>query len=359
MTTVSEIIETMAYGPAPESDKPALEWNRPAEWRRSDLFIGGRWTKGKSDAGFDVINPATTAPAGARHAGRPRRTWTAPSRRRGRHFPPGPRCPATPVRATCTRWRVPSKSILACWQCSRASTTASRFARRVIWTSRSWPRHLTHHAGWAQLAESEFAGYGPVGVVGQIVPWELSTPDGGVENRAGPRCGKHRRLKARRVHAAHARCAWPEIAHEAGLPPGVLNVLTGDGRTGELIVNHPDIDKIAFTRLEPRWAASFAKPRRDRARSSRSSWAGKVRSSCSTTPIWDSVVEGVVDAIWFNQGRCVARARACWCTRGSPSGWSRSSGRAWKSCGWARRSIRRSTWVRSSRRCSSSASARW
>src|SRR5881296_3455690 len=60
MTTVSEIFETMAYGPAPESDKPALEWIA----RRNGafgLFIGGRWIKGKSDAGFDVINPATTA----------------------------------------------------------------------------------------------------------------------------------------------------------------------------------------------------------------------------------------------------------------------------------------------------------
>src|SRR2546427_9646099 len=60
MTTVSEIFETMAYGPAPESDKPALEWIARQNGAFA-LFIGGRWTKGKSDAGFDVINPATTA----------------------------------------------------------------------------------------------------------------------------------------------------------------------------------------------------------------------------------------------------------------------------------------------------------
>src|SRR6266849_3227570 len=60
MTTVSEIFETMAYGPAPESDKPALEWIA-GQNGAFGLFIGGRWTKGKSDAGFDVINPATTA----------------------------------------------------------------------------------------------------------------------------------------------------------------------------------------------------------------------------------------------------------------------------------------------------------
>src|SRR2546430_12525612 len=60
MTTVSEIFETMAYGPAPESDKPALEWIARHDGAFG-LFIGGRWTNGKSDAAFDVINPPPTA----------------------------------------------------------------------------------------------------------------------------------------------------------------------------------------------------------------------------------------------------------------------------------------------------------
>src|SRR2546423_8716905 len=61
MTTVSEIFETMAYGPAPESDKPALEWLE-RHGRALGLFVGGRWTKSKNGDAFDVINPATTAP---------------------------------------------------------------------------------------------------------------------------------------------------------------------------------------------------------------------------------------------------------------------------------------------------------
>src|SRR2546430_3212639 len=60
MTTVSEIFETMAYGPAPESDKPALEWIARHDGAFG-LFIGGRWTPRKSDAGVDVINPPPTA----------------------------------------------------------------------------------------------------------------------------------------------------------------------------------------------------------------------------------------------------------------------------------------------------------
>src|SRR2546427_10292111 len=60
MTTVSEIFETMAYGPAPESDKPALEWIARHDGAFG-LFIGGRWAEGKSDAGVHGINPPTTA----------------------------------------------------------------------------------------------------------------------------------------------------------------------------------------------------------------------------------------------------------------------------------------------------------
>src|SRR5437764_275646 len=60
MTTVSEIFETMAYGPAPESDKPAVAW-LDQHGRDFGLFVGGRWIKSKSGDGFDVINPATTA----------------------------------------------------------------------------------------------------------------------------------------------------------------------------------------------------------------------------------------------------------------------------------------------------------
>src|SRR2546430_8818729 len=93
MTTVSEIFETMAYGPAPESDKPALEWIARHDGAFG-LFIGGRWTNGKSDAGVDVINPPTTArlargtqarPAGAHAALAPARKAYPPRSTLPRH----------------------------------------------------------------------------------------------------------------------------------------------------------------------------------------------------------------------------------------------------------------------------------
>src|SRR6266704_2759224 len=171
MTTVSEIFETMAYGPAPESDKPALEWIARHDGAFG-LFIGGRWTKGKSDAGFDVINPATTA-------------------RLARVTQAGQQDVDTAVAAA--RKAFPAWSTLSghararhLYALARAVQKHSRLLAvlesldngKSIRETRDFDiplvaRHLTHHAGWAQLAESEFAGYGPVGVVGQIVPWNF------------------------------------------------------------------------------------------------------------------------------------------------------------------------------------------
>src|SRR5204862_2746759 len=100
-----------------------------------------------------------------------------------------------------------------------------------------------------------------------------------------------------------------EIADEAGLPTGVLNVVTGDGRTGELMVNHPDIDKIAFTgstevgRIIRRTTAGSGKKLS-------LALGGKSPFIVFDDADLDSVVEGVVDAIWFNQGQvCCAGSR--------------------------------------------------
>src|SRR2546429_5696002 len=86
MTTVSEIFETMAYGPAPESDKPALEWLE-RHGRAFGLFVGGGWTKGKNGDRVGVINPATTAPLG-------RATQAGQVGRGPPGAPPPPRAPA-------------------------------------------------------------------------------------------------------------------------------------------------------------------------------------------------------------------------------------------------------------------------
>ena len=306
MTTVSEIFETMAYGPAPESDKPALEWIARQNGAFG-LFIGGRWTKGKSDAGFDVINPATTArlarvtqagqadvDAAVAAARKSFPVWSALSgHARARHL-------YALARAVQKHSRL--LAVLESLDNGKSIRETRDLDIPLV------ARHLTHHAGWAQLADSEFAGYGPVGVVGQIVPWNFPLLMVAWKIAPALAAGNTVVLKPAEFTPLTALCL-AEIAHEAGLPAGVLNVVTGDGRTGELIVNHADIDKIAFTgstevgRLIRKATAGSGKKLS-------LELGGKSPFIVFDDADLDSVAEGVVDAIWFNQGQvCCAGSR--------------------------------------------------
>jgi len=307
VTTVSEIFETMAYGPAPENDKPALEWIARHDGAFG-LFIGGRWTNGKSDAGFDVINPATTArlarvsqagqadvDAAVAAARKAFPAWSALSgHARARHL-------YALARAVQRHSRL--LAVLESLDNGKSIRETRDLDIPLV------ARHLTHHAGWAQLADSEFAGYGPVGVVGQIVPWNFPLLMVAWKIAPALAAGNTVVLKPAEFTPLTALCL-AEIAHEGGgLPPGVLNVVTGDGRTGELIVTHADIDKIAFTgstevgRLIRKATAGSGKKLS-------LELGGKSPFIVFDDADLDSVVEGVVDAIWFNQGQvCCAGSR--------------------------------------------------
>jgi aldehyde dehydrogenase (NAD+) len=306
MTTVSEIFETMAYGPAPESAKPALEWIARHDGAFG-LFIGGRWTNGKKDAGFDVINPATTARlARVSQAGEADVDAAVAAARKA--FP---------------AWAALSGHARArhLYALGRAVQKHSRLLAvlesldngKSIRETRDLDiplvaRHLTHHAGWAQLMESEFAGYGPLGVVGQIVPWNFPLLMVAWKIAPALAAGNTVVLKPAEFTPLTALCL-AEIAHEAGLPPGVLNVVTGDGRTGELIVNHPDIDKIAFTG-STEVGRIIRKATAGSGKKLSLELGGKSPFIVFDDADLDSVVEGVVDAIWFNQGQvCCAGSR--------------------------------------------------
>ncbi len=169
-------------------------------------------------------------------------------------------------------------------------------------------RHFSHHAGWAQLLASEFPGYRPVGVVGQIIPWNFPLLMVAWKVAPALAAGNTVVLKPAEFTPLTALCL-AELANEAGLPAGVLNVVTGDGATGDLIVRHPDIDKIAFTgstevgRLIRQATAGSGKKLS-------LELGGKSPFIVFDDADLDSVVEGVVDAIWFNQGQvCCAGSR--------------------------------------------------
>jgi aldehyde dehydrogenase (NAD+) len=303
--TVAEIFETMAYGPAPESDKPALEWL--ARHGEFGLFIGGRWTKGKTGDRFDVINPATTAqlarvtqagPADVTAAVAAARqafpAWSALSgHARARHL-------YALARAVQKHTRL--LAVLESLDNGKSIRETRDLDIPLV------ARHFYHHAGWAQLSEREFAGYGPLGVVGQIVPWNFPLLMVAWKVAPALAAGNTVVLKPAEFTPLTALCL-AELAHEAGLPAGVLNVVTGDGRTGELIVQHPDVDKIAFTgstevgrTIRTATAGSGKKLSLE--------LGGKSPFIVFDDADLDSVVEGVVDAIWFNQGQvCCAGSR--------------------------------------------------
>src|SRR5207248_10578450 len=107
-------------------------------------------------------------------------------------------------------------------------------------------RHFYHHAGWAQLMAQEMPDCVPVGVVGQIIPWNFPLLMLAWKIAPAIAMGNTVVLKPAEFTSLTA-LVFAEICREIGLPRGVVNIITGDGRTGELIVKHDDVDKIAFT----------------------------------------------------------------------------------------------------------------
>jgi len=303
---VAEIFESMAYGPAPESDKPALEWVAQHEGRFG-LFIGGRWVKASNGQAFDVINPSTTASLARVTQAGPEDVDAAVAAAR-KAFPIwsglSPHARARHLYALARAVQKNSRLLAVLESLDNGKSIRETRDLDIPLVA----RHLYHHAGWAQLRESEFAGYGPVGVVGQIVPWNFPLLMVAWKIAPALAAGNTVVLKPAEFTPLTALCL-AEIAHDAGLPPGVLNVITGDGRTGELMVKHPDIDKIAFTG-STEVGRIIRKATAGSGKRLSLELGGKSPFVVFDDADLDSVVEGVVDAIWFNQGQvCCAGSR--------------------------------------------------
>ena len=169
-------------------------------------------------------------------------------------------------------------------------------------------RHFYHHAGWAQLQDSELAPYKAIGVVGQIIPWNFPLLMLAWKVAPALAAGNTVVLKPAEFTPLTA-LLFAELAHKAGLPPGVLNVVTGESATGAALVEHAGVDKIAFTgstevgRLIRKATAGTGK-------SLTLELGGKSPFIVFDDADLDGAVEGVVDAIWFNQGQvCCAGSR--------------------------------------------------
>ena len=169
-------------------------------------------------------------------------------------------------------------------------------------------RHFYHHAGWAQLQSEEFADYRAVGVVGQIVPWNFPLLMLAWKIAPALAAGNTVVFKPAEFTSLTA-LLFAEICQQAGVPAGVVNIVTGDGRVGEAIVNHAGIDKLAFTG-STEVGRIIRKATAGSGKKLSLELGGKSPFIVFDDADLDAAVEGLVDSIWFNQGQvCCAGSR--------------------------------------------------
>jgi aldehyde dehydrogenase (NAD+) len=170
--------------------------------------------------------------------------------------------------------------------------------------------HFFYYAGWADKLEYAFPGkkVQPLGVAGQIIPWNFPLLMAAWKIAPALACGNTVVLKPAETTPLTA-IKLAELIHDAGLPAGVVNIVTGAGATGAALVNHPDVDKIAFTGstgvgklIQKAIAGTHKKATLE--------LGGKAANIIFDDAPLDQAVEGIINGIFFNQGHvCCAGSR--------------------------------------------------
>ena len=302
--TVKEIFDTMDYGPAPESAAEALAWLVDGG-DRFGHFIDGAFTapgdttiESRNPANGEVLAQVTQATeadvnAAVAAARKAQSRWARDGEKRAR------------VLYAIARLMQKHARLFAVLE-TLDNGKPIRESRDIDVPLAQ--RHFYYHAGMAQLMKSELAGREALGVCGQIVPWNFPLLMLAWKIAPALAMGNTVVLKPAEYTSLTA-LLFADICRQAGVPKGVVNIVTGDGAVGEMIVGHPGIDKIAFT-------GSTAVGRRIREATAGSGKSltlelgGKSAYVVFDDADLDSAVEGLVDAIWFNQGQvCCAGSR--------------------------------------------------
>ncbi len=305
-TSIKHYFDTMDYGPAPESDTDARAWLA----RHSDgfgHFINGAFTPATAGALFDTSEPATGKPLARITQGTQLDVDAAVAAARAAQenwFAIGGHARARHLYALARMVQRHARLFAVVEALDNGKPIRETRDIDVPLVA----RHFYHHAGWAQLQEREFADQVPLGVIGQIVPWNFPLLMLAWKIAPALALGNTVVLKPAEFTPLSA-LLFAELAAQAGLPAGVLNVITGDGATGAAIVAHPDVNKIAFT-----GSTDVGRLIREKTAGSGKSLTlelgGKSPFIVFDDADIDAAIEGVVDAIWFNQGQvCCAGAR--------------------------------------------------
>ena len=170
--------------------------------------------------------------------------------------------------------------------------------------------HFFYHAGWAD--KLEYAGFGnkpkPLGVVGQIIPWNFPLLMLAWKIAPALAAGNTVVLKPAETTPLTA-LLFAQVCQQAGVPEGVVNIVTGDGVTGAALVNHPDVNKIAFTGSTDVGKA-IARSISATKKTATLELGGKAANLVFEDAAIDEAVEGIVNGIFFNQGHvCCAGSR--------------------------------------------------
>ncbi|HEY6768981.1 MAG TPA: aldehyde dehydrogenase family protein [Candidatus Sulfotelmatobacter sp.] len=304
--SIAENFLTMEYGPAPEDPKDALLW-LDRHGRKFTHFVNGEWREPVDEKYFDSTDPATGEEIASIAQG----------------SVPDMDAAVAAARQALPQWLAltPHSRARYLYSLARAIQRHSRRLAVLETIDNGKPiresrdidiplviRHFYHHAGWAQLLESEFPGFTACGVVGQIIPWNFPLLMLAWKIAPALATGNTVVLKPAEFTPLTA-LAFADICREVGLPPGVVNIVTGDGSTGEALVKHPNVDKIAFT-----GSTEVGRAIRSATASSHKKLSlelgGKSPFIIFEDADLDGAVEGLVDGIWFNQGQvCCAGSR--------------------------------------------------
>ena len=304
MSKIIKNFKNIEYGPAPEDSKDVKRWIGDLA-KPNNLFINGSWIKSKSNIKIQSINPSNNS----------KLTTLVVANKKDVNLA------VQAAKKAQSKWSKisPNKRSEYLYALARLIQKHSRFLAVLETLDNGKPiretrdidiplvaRHFYYHAGWAvKMNETKSQ---PIGVVGQIIPWNFPLLMLAWKIAPAIAAGNTVVLKPAEYTSLTA-LYFAELCQKARIPKGVINIVTGDGSTGELITSHPDIKKIAFTgstevgkKIIQSTAVSEKKLTME--------LGGKSPFIVFEDADLDSAVEGVVDAIWFNQGQvCCAGSR--------------------------------------------------
>lgn len=292
------------YAPAPESRSAAkIE-------PRYDLFINGKFEKPSSKKYFDTINPATEeklseiAEANAADVDRAVKAARNASDNYWKKMPGKERGKYVFRIARMIQERARELAVIETLDGGKPIRESRDFDIPIV------ANHFFYYAGWADKLDYAFPNRNtqPLGVAGQIIPWNFPLMMAAWKIAPALATGNTVVLKPAETTSLSAM-KLAEIIQEADLPPGVVNIITGAGATGAAIVNHPGINKVAFTGSTD-VGKIIQKAIAGTGKKATLELGGKAANIIFDDAPIDQAVEGVINGIFFNQGHvCCAGSR--------------------------------------------------